>query len=663
MKRKAALLIAMLLTFGGVLAGCSGRVVYDGSAVKEEQQNAEATDGLKLGLALMTKVDSSKDAGEEEGKGQADVSVAVVTVDGEGKVAACAIDTIQVSGNFNKEGKLTTALDAQFKSKNELGEEYGMKKASSIEKEWNEQAAAFAAYCVGKTADEISGIAAGEDGKPADADLAAGCTMHPGNFQWLVVKAIGNAVPSGAQPTDGIGLGISANIEKSTDAGEEDGLLQAYVTVTGLTTDSEGKVTAAAIDAVQANINFDKTGKITTDLTAEIKTKNELGEEYGMKKASSIGKEWNEQAAAFAAYCVGKTADEIAGIAAGEDGKAADADLAAGCTMHPGNFQWLMVKAIGNVSAGSQAAAQLKTGLAIMTKTDSSLDAGEEEGKGQADVSVAVVTVDEEGKVVACAIDTIQVSGNFNKEGKLTTALDAQFKSKNQLGEEYGMKKASSIGKEWYEQAAAFAAYCVGKTADEISGIAAGEDGKPADADLAAGCTMHPGNFQWLVVKAIGNAVPSGAKPSDKIGLGISANIEKSTDAGEEEGLLQAYVTVTGLTTDGEGKVTSAAIDAVQANINFDKTGKITTDLTAEIKTKNELGEAYGMKKASSIDKEWNEQAAAFAAYCVGKTADEITGIAAGEDGKAADADLAVGCTLHPGNFQWIFADAISNAK
>ena len=82
-----------------------------------------------------------------------------------------------------------------------------------------------------------------------------------------------------------------------------------------------------------------------------------------------------------------------------------------------------------------------------------------------------------------------------------------------------------------------------------------------------------------------------------------------------------------------------------------------------EIKTKNELGDEYGMKKASSIQKEWNEQAAAFAQYCLGKTADEITGIAAGEDGKPADADLAAGCTMHPGNFQWIMAAAIANAK
>ena len=336
MKRKTALLLAMVLMAVGMMTGCGGRVVHNGSATEGEKEETQTAVSLKTGLALTAKVEKSTDAKEEDGLAQTDVSACVVTVDGDGKVVACAIDAVQVKANFNNEGKLTTELNAQFKSKNELGEEYGMKAASTIGKEWNEQAAAFAAYCVGKTSDEIAAITV------EDADLAAGCTMHPGNFQWLVVKAIGNAAESGAQPGDKIGLGVSANIEKSKDAGDEDGLAQGYVTVTGVTTNAEGKVTSAVIDAVQANVNFDKTGTITTDLTAEIKTKNELGEAYGMKAASTIGKEWNEQAAAFAAYCVGKTADEITAITAN------DADLTAGCTMHPGNFQYLVADAVGN---------------------------------------------------------------------------------------------------------------------------------------------------------------------------------------------------------------------------------------------------------------------------------------------------------------------------
>ena len=671
MKKKTSLMIAVMLTMTSILAGCSGRVVYDGSAAKDKQaveETATETNGLKTGLALMPSVSKSTDAGEENGLAQADVSMAAVTVDAEGKIVACVIDAAQVKINFDKEGKIVTALDTEFKTKQALGADYGMKAASSIEKEWNEQADAFAAYCVGKTMDEISAIAAGEDGKPADVDLAAGCTMHPGNFQWLVVKAMGNAVASEANADDLIGLGVTTKIDSSTDAGEEDGLAQAYLTVSAVTVDAEGKVTSAAIDAVQANVNFDKEGKITTDLNAEIKTKNELGDEYGMKVASSIGKEWNEQADAFAAYCVGKTADEIVAIAAGEDGKAADVDLAAGCTMHPGNFQWNVAAAVGNAKAmtvteEAETEAALKTGLALMPSASSSTDAGEENGLAQADVSIAAVTVDGEGKVVACTIDAVQVKVNFDSEGKVVTAFDTEFKTKQALGADYGMKAASSIGKEWNEQADAFAAFCIGKTADEIAAIAAGEDGKPADVDLAAGCTMHPGNFQWLVVKAIGNAAESEAAADDLIGLGVTTKIDSSTDAGEEDGLAQAYVTVTAVTVDGEGRVTSAVIDAVQVNVNFDQTGKITTDLNAEIKTKNELGADYGMKVASSIGKEWNEQAAAFAAYCVGKTADEIVAIAAGEDGKPADVDLAAGCTMHPGNFQWNVAAAIGNVK
>ena len=99
------------------------------------------------------------------------------------------------------------------------------------------------------------------------------------------------------------------------------------------------------IDAVQANVEFDTTGHITTDLTAAIPSKNELGDDYGMRKASSIGKEWYEQAAGFSAYVTGKTLAEVSGIAVTEEGKAADADLAASVTLSLGSFTDLIAKA------------------------------------------------------------------------------------------------------------------------------------------------------------------------------------------------------------------------------------------------------------------------------------------------------------------------------
>ena len=99
------------------------------------------------------------------------------------------------------------------------------------------------------------------------------------------------------------------------------------------------------IDGVQANVNFNAEGKITSDLTAAVSTKNELGESYGMKAASSIGKEWNEQAAAFCSYVTGKTIEEATSMAVTEGGKAEDADLAASVTVSVGGFIQLIEKA------------------------------------------------------------------------------------------------------------------------------------------------------------------------------------------------------------------------------------------------------------------------------------------------------------------------------
>ena len=55
-------------------------------------------------------------------------------------------------------------------------------------KEWNEQAAAFAAYVTGKTLDQVASIAVDEATKPADVDLASSVTISIGGFQALLEK-------------------------------------------------------------------------------------------------------------------------------------------------------------------------------------------------------------------------------------------------------------------------------------------------------------------------------------------------------------------------------------------------------------------------------------------------------------------------------------------
>ncbi len=305
----------------------------------------------------------------------------------------------------------------------------------------------------------------------------------------------------------------------------------------------------------------------------------------------------------------------------------------------------------------------VKTGLAVISSIAKSKDAGKEDGLGQVDSTVVAVTVDKDGKIVKCAIDAAQTKINFSAAGKLTTDLKTEFKSKQELKTEYGLGKASKIGKDWNEQADAFAKYVVGKTVAEVKGIAVNAEGVPSDKELSATVTIHIGDFTAAIEKAVNNAKDLGAKAGDKLGLGVTTNISKSTDAGEKDGVAQAYSNYTATTFGADGKVTSCIIDASQSDVKFSKAGKITSDLKAPLKSKIELGADYGLAKASKIKKEWFEQTEALAKYVVGKTVDEIKGIAVNAEGVPSQAELTSSVTIHIGDYQAVIAKAAANAK
>lgn len=301
----------------------------------------------------------------------------------------------------------------------------------------------------------------------------------------------------------------------------------------------------------------------------------------------------------------------------------------------------------------------VKTGLAVQGSLSSSKSAADgEDGLGQADINIAAVTVNEEGVIESCVIDAVQIKMNFDGAGAITSDLTAPVLSKAERGDDYGMAAASPIGKEWYQQAQALADYVEGKTLDEVLGIAVDESTKPTDADLASSVTISIGGYIGLIEQAYNNATDLGAMSGDALSIAQETSIGDSTSATADAlGALSGNVSVAAVTTNN-GVITSCVLDGIQPKVEFDATGAVTTDLTGSVSSKNTLGTDYGMSKASAIGKEWNEQAAAFAAYTVGKTADEVTGIAVSETGGAADADLAASCSIAIGGFQSVVAKA-----
>lgn len=303
-------------------------------------------------------------------------------------------------------------------------------------------------------------------------------------------------------------------------------------------------------------------------------------------------------------------------------------------------------------SQPSTSAGPVKVGLAVITAMSKSADAGDKDGLAQVDSTVVAVLTDKEGKILKCAIDAVQAQVIFDKTGQLITPPETTFKTKNELGDDYGMKKASGIGKEWDEQASAFASFVEGMTVDEVKGIKVDEQNHPTESDLKSSVTISIGAFMEAIEKAVGMAQESGAAETDKLTLGIVTDMKKSSSAqSDKPGLVQVYSTFAVVTRDAGGKISACILDAAQSDIDFDEKGKILTDLSETPKTKNELGEEYGMKEKSAIKKEWNEQAAALAQYVTGKMPDEIKGIAVDEMGYAVSSDIKTSVTISIGGF------------
>ena len=294
---------------------------------------AEEAAPVKTGLSFVTDLTSSKD-----GQAQANIAITAVSVDDNGVITQCVIDVIQGKVKFDETGKVTSDKAAEVQSKQELGDGYNMRGASSIKAEWNEQANAFAAWCVGKTVEQLQAAEINENNQVVD--IVASCTLKVDEFLPGVVDAVAKAEHRGAKAGDVLKLTQTSNISSSKDAtAEAAGLAQVYTHV-GMFTLNGDVITSAYIDAVQAKVNFDAAGKVTSDLTVAPQTKNELKEGYGMKGISPIGKEWYEQAAAFCAFITGKTLNEAIAIAANPG----ETDVVASCTIGVEDFLKLIVK-------------------------------------------------------------------------------------------------------------------------------------------------------------------------------------------------------------------------------------------------------------------------------------------------------------------------------
>lgn len=307
--------------------------------------------------------------------------------------------------------------------------------------------------------------------------------------------------------------------------------------------------------------------------------------------------------------------------------------------------------------AGCGAAKTVKFGAGVYSYYEDATNATEEaDGEGNLVTTVAAVLVDADGKIVKCVIDTVDYAAHWTLNGEdVTYENDADIKTKYELGAAYNMAAygadANGDGKvlEWFEQADAFCSVVEGKTIDEVKALVV--DGyKGNDEVMTAGCTIGIADFVYAVEKAVANAADSKATANDTLNVAIVSADSGKAASDEADGNVELEVTVVGAAVDANGKVSAMTTDAVQATFTFDVNGAVTYDAAAAVQTKLEKGAAYNMAaygadlNGDGVVKEWFEQAAAFDAQCLGKTASEISALVV--DGYGVESLQTAGCTI-----------------
>ena len=333
--------------------------------------------------------------------------------------------------------------------------------------------------------------------------MLAGCTAGGSKKSSTNTTSTKEETPATVMVGTGSVTNVSNKVKEGSDTAAQFDTTFASVVLEG------NVIKYVYFDVAQDKVTYDATGHVTSDNSASM-SKKDLGDNYGMKDKSSIKKEWYEQVEALEKWAVGKTVEEVLTMPTTQKDEkhtvTADKDLMTGCTIGVTGFQQALDKAVKNAVEVKDVAS---VGSAILTDVSGKDATAEKSGEAKASSTYGVVALDKDGKVVFTQTDEAQNAVKFTTAGALDGEAMA-VPTKAEKKDEYGMKKASSIGKEWFEQNQAFDEWTVGKTSKEISGmeVTTNEAGKTVtvDKDLMTGCTMGIDSLQKVTVTAIAAA-------------------------------------------------------------------------------------------------------------------------------------------------------------
>ncbi len=310
---------------------------------------------------------------------------------------------------------------------------------------------------------------------------------------------------------------------------------------------------------------------------------------------------------------------------------------------------------------------------------------------GEANMTLATVVLDKDGKIVLCRLDAVQnkFSADFDNDSFAFTRLE----TKRELKEGYNMatwganQDRNGDGKvlEWYLQAEAFENHVIGMTAEQVAAMATQtqDDGYVISADealLSAGCTIQIGEFKEAVVKACNDEFKVSFQSEGNFTLGLAANSEDNgSKVADDVATIKMNVELAASVVEN-GKIVASLNDAIQPQIIYEYGDVLTEKGVGKgndvFKTKRELKGDYHMADwGANQDRngdgkvlEWYEQSAAFSKHVIGLSGTEVANMATQvqDDGYVISADealLSAGCTIQITGIKAVVAESVEAAR
>ncbi len=131
----------------------------------------------------------------------------------------------------------------------------------------------------------------------------------------------------------------------------------------------------------------------------------------------------------------------------------------------------LVLTACGATKTNAAKNFDYKVGTASYTHTNDSYGYTEgRNGRGAVSTTLVAAVFDNNGNIVRISIDEVESKIGIDSTGQLADFTAGEVKSKKELGDAYGMKAYSGIGKEWYQQVETLEKWLEGKAVNTIIG-------------------------------------------------------------------------------------------------------------------------------------------------------------------------------------------------